>query len=149
ETMLSAFILGLALGGLWIRRRIERYPSPLSALARVQILMGIAAMATLPAYNYAFDVFASALATLPRTGAGYLGYNVVGYAISAAIMMPAAFFAGMTLPLLTYILYSRGRGEADIGAVYGWNTIGAIVGTALGGLILMPLLGLKNLIVAG
>ena len=48
ETMLSAFILGIALGGLWIRGRIERYPSPLAALARVQILMGLAALATLP-----------------------------------------------------------------------------------------------------
>ena len=25
ETMLTAFILGIALGGLWIRGRIERY----------------------------------------------------------------------------------------------------------------------------
>ena len=64
-------------------------------------------------------------------------------------MVPAAFFAGMTLPLLTFILYARGRGEADIGAVYGWNTLGAIAGTALGGLVLMPLIGLKNLLVAG
>ena len=48
-------------------------------------------------------------------------------------MVPASFFAGMTLPLLTYVLYSRGRGEREIGAVYGWNTLGAIAGTALGG----------------
>ncbi len=149
ETMLSAFILGIALGGLWIRKRIERYASPLLALARVQVFMGLAALATLPAYNYAFDFMASAMAVLPRDDAGYVGFNVVGYVISAGIMVPAAFFAGMTLPLLTFILYSQGRGEADIGAVYGWNTLGAIAGTALGGLVLMPLIGLKNLLVAG
>ena len=123
--------------------------SPLLALARVQVFMGLAALATLPAYNYAFDFMASAMAVLPRDGAGYFGFNVVGYVISAGIMVPAAFFAGMTLPLLTFILYSQGRGEADIGAVYGWNTLGAIAGTALGGLLLMPLMGLKNLLVAG
>jgi hypothetical protein len=149
ETMLSAFILGLALGGLWIRRRIERYASPLLALANVQIQMGLAALVTLPAYNYAFDFMASAMAVLPHDEIGYLGFNVVGYVISAGIMVPASFFAGMTLPLLTFILYSRGRGESDIGAVYGWNTLGGIAGTALGGLILMPLIGLKNLLVAG
>ncbi len=33
ETMLSAFILGIALGGSWIRGRIERLRSPLAALA--------------------------------------------------------------------------------------------------------------------
>ncbi|HET7031947.1 MAG TPA: hypothetical protein VFJ48_02400, partial [Casimicrobiaceae bacterium] len=149
ETMLSAFILGIALGGLWIRKRIERYASPMLALACVQILMGLAALATLPAYNYAFDAMAGAMAVLPRNTLGYLGFNVAGYLISATIMVPAAFFAGMTLPLLTFLLYSRGRGEADIGAVYGWNTFGGILGTALGGLVLLPLIGLKDLLVAG
>jgi spermidine synthase len=149
ETMLSAFILGIALGGLWIRSRIERYRSPLLPLARVQILMGLAALATLPAYDLAFDAMAGAMALLPRDDLGYLGYNVVGYLISAGIMVPASFFAGMTLPLLTYVLYSRGRGEADIGAVYGWNTLGGIAGTAMGGLVLMPLIGLKNTLVVG
>jgi spermidine synthase len=149
ETMLSAFILGIALGGLWIRGRIERYKSPLSALARVQIFMGLAALATLPAYNYAFDLMQLGMARLPRTGLGYLGYNVVGYLISAGIMVPASFFAGMTLPLLTFVLYARGRGESEIGAVYGWNTLGGIAGIALGGLVLMPLVGLKNMVILG
>ena len=89
------------------------------------------------------------MARLPRDDLGYLGYNVVGYLISAGIMVPASFFAGMTLPLLTFILYSRGRGEGEIGAVYGWNTLGSIAGTALGGLVLMPLVGLKNMLVVG
>ena len=149
ETMLSAFILGIALGGLWIRGRIESYRSPLVVLAWVQTLMGLAALATLPAYDFAFDVMAAAMAKLPRDNLGYLGYNVVGYLISAGVMVPASFFAGMTLPLLTFILYSRGRGEREIGAVYGWNTLGGIAGTALGGLVLMPLIGLKNILVAG
>ena len=149
ETMLSAFILGIALGGLWIRGRIERFKSPLVVLARVQILMGIAALASLPAYHLAFDAMHEAMARLPRTELGYVGYNVVGYLISASIMVPASFFAGMTLPLLTFVLYSRGRGESEIGAVYGWNTLGSIAGIALGALVLMPLVGLKNMLVIG
>ena len=149
ETMLSAFILGLALGGLWIRRRIERYASPVAALSRVQILMGLAALATLPAYGFAFDAMGAAIAWLPRDDLGYAGYNVVGYLLSAGIMVPASFFAGMTLPLLTFVLYSQGRGEREIGAVYGWNTLGAIAGAALGGLVLMPWLGAKNTLAVG
>jgi len=149
ETMLSAFILGIALGGLWIRGRIERFHSPLRVLACVQILMGLAALATLPAYHLSFDVMQEAMARLPRTELGYVGYNVVGYLISAGIMVPASFFAGMTLPLLTFVLYSRGHGESEIGAVYGWNTLGGIAGIALGSLVLMPLAGLKNVLVIG
>jgi predicted membrane-bound spermidine synthase len=149
ETMLSAFILGIALGGLWIRGRIERFGSPLAVLARVQILMGIAALATLPAYHLSFDLMQEAMARLPRTDLGYAGYNVVGYLISAGIMVPASFCAGMTLPLLTFVLYSRGHGESEIGAVYGWNTLGSIAGVALGSLVLLPLVGLKNVVVIG
>lgn len=149
ETMLSAFILGIALGGLWIHRRIERFASPLAALARIQVLMGLAALATLPAYHYAFDVMQFAMPRLPRDESGYFDFVMVSYLISAVIMVPASFFAGMTLPLLTWVLYRQGRGESEIGMVYGWNTLGSIAGIALGGLVLMPLLGLKNMLVAG
>jgi hypothetical protein len=39
--------------------------------------------------------------------------------------------------------------ERAIGAVYGVNTLGSIVGAALAGLLLMPLLGLEMLLIAG
>ncbi len=49
ELMLAAFIGGLAFGGLWIRRRIDGYASPLRAGGFVQVLMGLAALASLAA----------------------------------------------------------------------------------------------------
>ena len=64
-------------------------------------------------------------------------------------MLPATFCAGMTLPLLTRTLLGRGLGERAIGAVYGWNTLGSIVGVVVGGLVLLPLLGLKGMLLAG
>ena len=58
ELMLSAFITGLALGGLWIRRRIEDLQQPIRFLAFVQIAMGLLALATLPLYGKTFEVMA-------------------------------------------------------------------------------------------
>ena len=55
----------------------------------------------------------------------------------------------MTLPLITKALYATAAGERAIGAVYGVNTLGSIVGAALAGLVLLPLLGLKWLLVSG
>jgi hypothetical protein len=55
----------------------------------------------------------------------------------------------MTLPLITRVLVGAGVGERAIGQVYGVNTFGSIVGAGLAGLVLMPLLGLKWLLVAG
>ena len=38
ELMLSAFITGLAFGGLWIRRRIDKLNSPVMFLGGIQLL---------------------------------------------------------------------------------------------------------------
>ena len=47
ELMLSPFILGLALGSLWIRRRADRLTNPVTALGIVQWIMGLLAIGTL------------------------------------------------------------------------------------------------------
>jgi spermidine synthase len=64
-------------------------------------------------------------------------------------MLPAAFCAGMTLPLITAALLRKGAGEAAIGRVYAANTLGAIAGVLLAVHIGLPLLGLKGALIAG
>lgn len=149
ELMLSSMILGLALGGLWVRRRVDR-ADPGILLGYVQIAMGLAAVATIPLHNLSFDLIARAMEVLPRTDAGYTGFNLVRYGIACLIMLPAAFCAGMTLPLATRILYSRrSQGERAIGRIYSANTIGAICGIAFAVHIGFPVLGLEYLVATG
>ena len=69
--------------------------------------------------------------------------------IAALIMIPATFCAGMTLPLLTHELMRRGTGERAIGTIYSANTLGAIVGVLLTIHVLMPLIGVKGVILGG
>ena len=149
ELMLSAFILGLAFGGLWIRRRIDKLPSPLCYLAHVQVLMGLLALATLSVYGNTFNLMNWLIGNLPKNDAGYLLFNLSSHAIAMAIMLPATFFAGMTLPLITFMLLRTRYGERSIGVIYGANTLGAIGGVFLAVHILMPAVGLKGLIIAG
>lgn len=149
ELMLSAFILGLSLGALWVRRRADHFRDPLRALGLVQCAMGALAVATLPLYIASFGWTATLLATFTKTAEGYLGYTVARYAICVLIMLPATFCAGITLPLITRTLYRSGAGERAIGEVYATNTAGSIVGVQLAGLVLMPALGLKLLLGAG
>jgi spermidine synthase len=149
ELMLSAFILGLALGSWWIRSRADRVRNPLRTLGLVQWAMGFLAVATLPLYLLSFGWTSSLLATFAPTDAGYTGFILARYALCLVIMLPATFCAGMTLPLITRTLLKAGAGERSIGAVYGWNTLGSIVGVVLAGLILLPALGLKAMLVAG
>jgi predicted membrane-bound spermidine synthase len=150
ELMLSAFILGLALGAFWIRRRSDGDGDPLVALGKIQIAMGLLAVATLPLYAVSFRAMEVLLTSVSRTGSGYLVFSVARYALCLAVMLPATFCAGMTLPLLTRALIRRGEGEASIGRVYAVNTLGSIIGVIVASLVLLPLLGLKTLaIVAG
>lgn len=149
EIMLSAFILGLALGAWWVRRGADGWREPVRALGIIQVVMGCAALATLPLYQEAFGWMVTLLQTFARTDAGYVGFSMGRYAISLAIMLPATFCAGATLPLITRVLLTRGAGEAAIGRVYGVNTLGSIAGVVLAGLILLPLIGLKATLVLG
>ncbi len=149
ELMLSAFILGLALGSLWIRGRIDRIGDPIAFAGRVQILMGIMALATLVFYNQSYDLMAGIIQSLSRSDSAYQAFLVGGYLISTLIMLPATFFAGMTLPLFTSVLIRSNYGERAIGNVYAANTIGAIVGVFFAVHIGFELLGLKGLIIFG
>ncbi len=149
ELMLSAFILGLALGAFWIRSRADRLADPLRTLGIVQWLMGFLALATLPFYVQSFEWVASLLSTFARNDAGYTGFTIARYGLCLLIMLPATFCAGMTLPLITRTLVTRGSGERAIGAVYAWNTLGSILGVALGGLVLLPMIGLKAMLITG
>jgi predicted membrane-bound spermidine synthase len=149
ELMLSAFIFGIAFGGLAIRRRIDASGDPLRLLGWVQVAMGVAALATLPVYSSTFVAMQAALQALAPTENGYIAYHFVSHALCLAVMFPAAFCAGMTLPLITAALLRSGAGERVIGQVYAANTAGAIAGVFVAVHVGMVLLGLKGLIVAG
>lgn len=149
ELMLSAFILGLAIGALWIRDAADTSTRPLSLLGRIQWLMGLAAVATLPVYLRSFDVMAWLVNTVERTPDGYAVFSLVRYGLALGVMLPSTILAGMTLPLITATLLRSGSGERAIGWVYGLNTLGSVVGVAAAGMLLIPWLGLKNMLVMG
>jgi spermidine synthase len=149
ELMLSAFIFGLAFGGLYVRRRIARIDDPATYIGGVMVVMGILAALTLPAYNVTFDFMAWCMGTFTRTASGYVAFNVMSQSIAALIMIPTTFCAGMTLPLLTQELMRRGTGERAIGTIYSLNTLGAIVGVLLTVHLIMPLIGVKGVILGG
>lgn len=149
EIMLSAFILGLALGSFWVRRKADAWQDPVLALGWIQWLMGLSALATLPVYGASFGWTAHLLTALGRTSEGYALFSLVRYGLSMVVMFPATFLAGMTLPLITRTLLTAGVGERAVGWVYGINTLGSILGVALASLFLMPLLGLQAMLVFG
>ena len=150
ELMLSSFILGLALGGLWIRSRIDTARQPGRLLAYIQVAMGAAAIATIPLHSLAFDAIAWTVTQAPKSDGGYAFFNVVRYGLASLVMFPAAFCAGMTLPLITRLLYAAPQqGERAIGVVYSANTVGGILGVVVAVHLGLPWLGIEYLVSAG
>lgn len=149
ELMLSAFILGLAIGGLWIRKRIDNLENPIQFLAYIQIAMGAFAALTIPLYNATYELMGFTIDTLRTNDNGYFVYTLLSYGISLLVMLPASICAGTTLPLITYILLKANKSDAIIGKVYAFNTIGSITGIVLAVLFVMPLFGLKWVVLGG
>ncbi|MBB6558025.1 putative membrane-bound spermidine synthase [Acidovorax soli] len=143
ELMLASFIAGIALGGLWVRKHADSAESPLRLVGWMQVFMGIAALASLAVYANAFTWVGWLMSALTKTDGGYSLFNLGTAATAISIMLPAAFFAGTTLPLFTVALLRSGQGERAIGRVYAWNTLGAIAGVFAAIHFLIPNLGLK------
>src|SRR5690606_12206387 len=138
------------------------YKRPEVVLAVVQLAMGLSAIATLPLYELAvggmgwlMDYDAGTRSVLgvtfsvERTESLWITFNVIRYLLCLLIMFPATFCAGMTLPLLTHVMLKRGQPESVVGNVYGVNTLGAISGAVAAGLLLMPIVGIKGVIILG
>lgn len=149
ELMLAAFILGLAFGGLWIRKRAKHIADPVRYVGYVQVWMAIAALISIPVFTQSFHWVGWIMAALARTANGYTLYELATAAISLLVMFPAAFLAGMTLPLFTLALLRAGAGERSIGRIYAANTLGAIVGVAITMHVLIALIGVRLAVTFG
>lgn len=135
--ILTAFLVGLALGSLVISRFLNRIKRPLAWFAIVQIVLaftvflGACIFPLLPYWTY--KLIAS------RVQSGKI--LSVQFIVSFSITILPTLCMGMAFPLALKALTSRVRlaGRA-IGALYGFNTVGAILGSFVAGFFLIPLL---------
>lgn len=145
DQMLSAFILGLAIGSAVSGKLLKK--DSLVVLSLAQMLMAFFALCTLYFHEPFWAMMNEANQIFNPTEDGYVCWSLFKYLLSLLWMVPTSFFAGMTLPLITLILTRAFKSEAPIGKVYGWNTVGSILGSAGGGLLLLPLLQMKGALV--
>jgi spermidine synthase len=136
--ILTVALLGIGLGGYFYSIVGHDRPARLSGFAWTCLLE--AAMLAVP---YALGDRIALLALLVRP-LGHLGFwgHVLGWsAVTAIVVLPAAFVAGYQFPMLVALL-GRGREEVgrQIGQTYAWNTLGAIAGSLAGGFGLLPAL---------
>ncbi len=143
--MLTAFILGIAAGGLvytlWApacRRPLQFYL--LATVGSVAVLL-----ACMPFYERLPYLASRLLWVARQSGWTFLEYQLANLAFWIAVMFPLTFTSGLTFPALAHaaaqIMPGRGR---PVGAVLAANTLGTIMGTVAAGLFLLPWLALRG-----
>jgi spermidine synthase len=142
--ILGLFLIGLASGALWGARRLKHTPNPTK-------LWFIAHLVT--AFAIVFGIWCMDLLPVLFTRLVYSIRNHVSplplFALKALvagipILLPT-FFMGTFFPyaLALYAQEDKHVGE-QVGQVYAANTFGAIVGSALAGFVVIPLIGLQT-----
>lgn len=148
DVMLAAFLVGLAAGGWMVRKGLDK-GRPRRRLAWAQLAMAACAAASLLGYQAFFEARNELNLILKPSEEAFPIAQLFKFASAFIMMGPAAFFAGMTLPLLiSWRIRSTGR-EEGIGRIYAWNTLGSLLGALGGGLVLLPLVGLKAVLITG
>ncbi|HEX5129447.1 MAG TPA: hypothetical protein VFV90_06855, partial [Usitatibacter sp.] len=149
EVMIAAFILAMSLGAWWFRNRIAAIRDHTAWLTGLLVAKAAFAAYAIWIYPDVLSFMGWIMQATGRTAAGYTLFTLAGMVASMLVMFPTAFCAGMTLPLATHALTSRGHGEAAIGRVYAANTAGCIAGAAFATHFGMEALGVKGLTAAG
>ncbi|MSO36195.1 MAG: hypothetical protein EXQ54_07170 [Acidobacteria bacterium] len=142
STVLAAFMAGLAAGSVLSGWVLRRGFSPLVAFAIAEVLVGVTGLAS----PFLLDATASIYAVLHAVAPDSLGALTLARLICSFVILavPTAMM-GMTLPLLSAALAVPGRSSgSSVSLLYAVNTIGAVSGTLLTGLILIPAIGIQR-----
>ena len=131
--MLSLFLLGLCLGAALLAAIGGRIRDPLAWVGWMQVGMGLWVAATL---------FWLPEQLVTVKAASFEGFLAASALRASAVVIPPTVLSGMVLPLAARG-FARGTRTVggDVGVVYGINTLGAIVGALVAGLLLLPRLG--------
>ena len=150
--IVAAFVAGITTGAALARRLCA---SSASRARTQRWLVGAAAAAAL-----CVVIVEPAYASLPwllgklrvHYGAAHAFYrfSAAKFYLCALVMIVPTVLSGLLLPLATHL---GGRGEGrqgrDVGRVFAWNGVGSVVGAALGGTVLVPLVGLRGTLLIG
>jgi spermidine synthase len=139
--IVSAFIGGLALGSLAIGP-LTRRKHLLLSLALVQLGIAVAAFCLIPLLGRLTPLVATQFA---EPGRSFAGLQAIEFSLVFALMLVPTALMGAALPLA---VAASARAVAQIseqvGRLYAANTLGAIVGVLVSGLLLIPLAGTER-----
>ncbi len=141
-TILGTFFLGLGLGSAWGGRLSRRAKDPVRTYALLEL--GVAGWAVL-------SLLVAPHVHVLYAGLGESSFTVlttVRFVIALVVLLPPTTLMGATLPLLIEGVRVESQWATRGSIIYAVNTLGAMVGAGLTGLVLLPHLGTRATILA-
>jgi spermidine synthase len=141
STVLAVSFAGLAAGSYLMGRWSSSIRRPLRAYAALEIGVGLLALLSPLAFRLGDVVFGWAY---PLVWQSFWLLSALRLLLVALILFPPSLLIGATFPLFCrqYVV-ETGRISRTVGLLYGINTLGAALGCALCGIVLIPTLGVN------
>lgn len=140
--ILTGYFGGMAVGSFVGGRVADRVRSPLRLYGALELVLVAVVLATPLLFSLIRSVYGSAYSSLVDQPALLAGIRFV---LAVLALAPATVLMGATLPSLSRHLARRAADLGDVfGRLYAANTLGAIVGAAAAGFVLIEVLGLSD-----
>jgi spermidine synthase len=142
-TMLVTFLLGIAIGSAVFSRFIDSIKDNVWLFGAVEIGIGLSSLAALLSMGY----MSSVTAYLAKVGFVRTWWHLSGlkFILAAMFMFIPTFLMGSTFPIVSRIFVNNLKHvSTKVGKIYALNTVGGIIGSALTGFFLLPLLGIRG-----
>ncbi len=138
--VLAAFMGGLAIGSFLAARWAHLFNRPLLVYAVLEALIGVYAIFFPALLKIAISMYTSFWSEMSP---GPTLFTAFQFLILAVLLLPPTICMGATLPLLVRFSSARSSNMgAMVGRLYGANTLGAVMGTALAGFVFLPWFGM-------
>lgn len=147
SAVLAVFFLGFAIGAYLFGRIGQRTDRPLVLFAHVEIGLGLLALISPYAFDFADVLYGSAYRMSSDDPVLRFATRLL---LVACVILPPTVLMGGTLPLYCR-QYARNSDKIAraVGLLYGVNTLGAALGCAVAGFVLLPDLGLRGTVSIG
>jgi spermidine synthase len=145
-TVLAAFMGGLALGSWLVGTRSARIADRRRTYAWLEIGIGVAAL-VLPLLFWALEPVYGAI--WRRVHLSFAVFSVIRFVLAGSVLLLPTIMMGATLPVLADHLARVEGGRVAPETLYTLNLVGAVLGVALGGFVLMPGIGLWGTMMVG
>jgi spermidine synthase len=146
SAMLTVFLLGIALGSALLGWITDHVKQPVAVFVLAQLAIGLYTLVSMRWFNAMPDTL---IAQLMHFDFSWTGMLTAKFSITLIFLLPVTMLLGVAFTAIVKAVREiRESSSRVVGDVYTVNTIGAALGSTIGGFCLLPILGIERTLMA-